>query len=126
MVEFRGTGYWLSEHGLLMSSDKGATWSVAGPTPKGECLGHVGHHALSMVVGSPDGLYESKTAARPGPLPFRWPLRSRYKRGQVGQLRLGPDQQHFLRIADDQGGVPVHRQVTPSLIEGLLSGNWRA
>ncbi len=65
MVEFKGTGYWLGETGLLVSKDKGATWSVAGPVPKGACLGPMfGTDETRMVVGCPDGLYESKDSGK--------------------------------------------------------------
>jgi hypothetical protein len=60
MVDFRGVGYWLCEHGLLVSRNKGATWKLIGATPKGACLGPLlGGDARHMVVGSPDGLFES-------------------------------------------------------------------
>jgi hypothetical protein len=60
MLEFNGAGYWLGEHGLLVSHDKGATWSVAAPLPKGASLGPMfGKDANDMVVGAPDGLHQS-------------------------------------------------------------------
>jgi hypothetical protein len=65
MVEFKGTGYWLGERGLQVSKDKGATWSVDGALPKGACLGPMlGADETRMVVGCPDGLYESKDAGK--------------------------------------------------------------
>jgi photosystem II stability/assembly factor-like uncharacterized protein len=65
MVEFKGTGYWLGEKGLLVSKDKGATWTVAGALPKGACLGPmIGLDETQMVVGCPDGLYQTKDAGK--------------------------------------------------------------
>ena len=65
MVLFKGVGYWLGENGLLVSKDKGATWSVAAALPKGAALGPMfGADESHMVVGCPDGLYESKDAAK--------------------------------------------------------------
>ncbi len=65
MVEFKGVGYWLGEHGLLVSKDKGAHWNIVGPTPAGASLGPMfGADALHMVVGSPDGLFESKNGGK--------------------------------------------------------------
>ena len=65
MVEFRGVGYWLGEHGLLVSKDKGATWKLVGPTPKGAALGPLfGRDARHMVIGCADGLYESKDSGK--------------------------------------------------------------
>lgn len=65
MVEFKGVGYWLGEHGLLVSKDKGATWTLAGPVPKGATLGPMfGTDERAMVVGSPDGLYQSKDGGK--------------------------------------------------------------
>jgi photosystem II stability/assembly factor-like uncharacterized protein len=65
MVEFNGVGYWLGEHGLLESKDKGVTWTLFGPTPPGASLGPMfGADASRMVVGSPDGLFESKNGGR--------------------------------------------------------------
>lgn len=65
MVEFKGTGYWLGEKGLLVSKDKGATWSVASALPKGASIGPMfGKDETQMVVGCPDGLYESKDGGK--------------------------------------------------------------
>lgn len=65
MIEFKNVGYWLGEGGLLESKDKGATWTVAAPLPKGACLGPMfGADENDMVVGCPDGLYESKDAGK--------------------------------------------------------------
>jgi len=65
MVEFKGTGYWLGEKGMLVSRDKGATWSVAGPVPRGACLGPMfGADELRMMVVSPDGFFESKDGGK--------------------------------------------------------------
>ncbi|HET6250138.1 MAG TPA: hypothetical protein VFE47_20775 [Tepidisphaeraceae bacterium] len=65
MVVFKGTGYWLGEHGLLESKDQGATWTNAGALPKGACLGPMfGKDAGHMVVGAADGLYETKDGGK--------------------------------------------------------------
>ncbi|CAN5490455.1 hypothetical protein BH11ARM1_BH11ARM1_02750 [soil metagenome] len=65
MVEFKGVGYWLGEHGLLESKDKGASWSLVGATPDGASLGPMfGADARHMVVGSPNGLFESKDGGK--------------------------------------------------------------
>ncbi|HWE95843.1 MAG TPA: sialidase family protein [Tepidisphaeraceae bacterium] len=65
MVDFKDTGYWLGEHGLLVSKDKGATWTVAGPVPKGATLGPMfGADEREMVVGSPEGLFQSKDGGK--------------------------------------------------------------
>jgi hypothetical protein len=65
MVQFRGVGYWLGENGLLASRDHGATWVLTGPLPKGATLGPIfGRDSRHMVVGSPDGLFESKDGGK--------------------------------------------------------------
>lgn len=65
MVDLKGKGYWLGERGLLVSEDKGATWTMAAPVPKGACLGPMfGADERHMVVGTPDGLYESKDGGK--------------------------------------------------------------
>jgi photosystem II stability/assembly factor-like uncharacterized protein len=65
MVGFKGVGYWLGEKGLLVSKDKGATWSNLGPVPNGACVGPMfGADPLHMVVGSPDGLYQSNDGGK--------------------------------------------------------------
>jgi photosystem II stability/assembly factor-like uncharacterized protein len=65
MVEFKGVGYWLGEKGLLVSKDKGATWNIAAPLPKGASIGPMfGADEMHMVVGCPDGLYESKDGGK--------------------------------------------------------------
>src|SRR5258706_1884273 len=85
MVEFKGTGYWLGEKGLLVSKDKGGTWSVGGALPKGACLGPMlGADETRMVVGCPDGLYESKDAGKSWALAA--PLAPEIKVRKYGQL----------------------------------------
>jgi photosystem II stability/assembly factor-like uncharacterized protein len=65
MVQFKAVGYWLGEKGMLVSKDKGATWSVAGAVPKGACLGPMfGADESRILVGCPDGLYESKDGGK--------------------------------------------------------------
>lgn len=65
MVEMKGVGYWLGDRGLLVSQDKGATWTRVAPLPKGACLGPLfGQDANDLVVGSPEGLYESKDGGK--------------------------------------------------------------
>jgi len=65
MVGFKGVGYWLGEHGLLVSRDRGATWSLTAATPKGAALGPMfGADARHMVVGAPDGLYETNNGGK--------------------------------------------------------------
>jgi photosystem II stability/assembly factor-like uncharacterized protein len=84
MVEFKGTGYWLGEKGLLLSKDKGATWAVTAPLPKGACLGPMfGANENHMVAGSPDGLFESKDAGKTWSLAV--PLAPKIKIQKAGQ-----------------------------------------
>ena len=65
MVDFKGVGYWLGANGLLVSKDKGATWTIVGPLPKGASVGPMfGANARHLVVGSPDGLFESKDGGK--------------------------------------------------------------
>lgn len=60
MVVFEGICYWLGEHGLLISRDGGLHWSLRAGTPVGATLGPMfGNGAQQMVVGSPNGLFES-------------------------------------------------------------------
>jgi hypothetical protein len=60
MVDFKGIGYWLGQHGLLESLDRGLTWKIVGPVPAGASVGPIiGKDARDMVIGSPDGLYKS-------------------------------------------------------------------
>ena len=84
MVLFNGTGYWLGERGLLVSKDKGATWTVAGPVPKGACLGPMfGADESRMMVASPDGFFESKDAGKTWALAA--PLAPKIKVQRYGQ-----------------------------------------
>lgn len=65
MALFKGVGYWLGERGLLASKDKGVSWSVIGPLPKGTTLGPLfGRDEGNMVIGSPEGLFESKDGGK--------------------------------------------------------------
>jgi len=65
MVDFKGVGYWLGEHGLLKSIDKGAHWTRIAPLPKGATLGPMfGRDERHMVVASPDGLFETSNGGK--------------------------------------------------------------
>lgn len=60
MMLLKGKGYWLSKDGLIVSKDKGLNWTLIGPVPKGASLGPLfGKDEKHMVVGSPEGLFES-------------------------------------------------------------------
>ena len=65
MVSFEGACYWLGENGLLVSRDGGLQWELRAKTPSGAALGPMfGANAKQMVVGSPDGLFESSDGGR--------------------------------------------------------------
>jgi photosystem II stability/assembly factor-like uncharacterized protein len=65
MTVFKGVGYWLCENGLLVSKDKGTTWNLIGPTPKGATLGPLfGTNDRHVVIGAQDGLFESKDGGK--------------------------------------------------------------
>jgi len=65
MVEFKRVGYWVGEHGLLVSRNKGASWKTVGPLPAGATVGPMfGKNEREIVVGAPSGLYESKDAGK--------------------------------------------------------------
>lgn len=58
---FKGTGYWLSTEGLLVSADKGATWKVQGKPAEGASVGPMldPKNPQRMVVGGPKGIYQT-------------------------------------------------------------------
>jgi len=92
MVEMKGTGYWLGEKGLLTSKDKGATWTLGAPLPKGATLGPIfGADETRMVVGAADGLYESKDAGKTWQLaaPLAPEIKIQ-KQGQIGTYGWDP------------------------------------
>ena len=90
MVEFKGIGYWLSSKGLLVSKDKGASWSARRPHAAGSCLGPMfGPDALHMVVARPMGCMKAVTAARPGCWLLRPLRRSKYNRAPNGPTMDG-------------------------------------
>lgn len=65
MAEFSHNGYWLGDHGLLVSRDRGATWKVIAPLPEGATVGPIfGKDERHLVVGAPSGLYESTNAGK--------------------------------------------------------------
>ncbi|MDR3691284.1 MAG: hypothetical protein P4L46_18030 [Fimbriimonas sp.] len=60
MEVFRGVCYWLGEHGLLVSRDRGRHWNLLANSPSGATLGPMfGRDAAHMVVGTPNGLFET-------------------------------------------------------------------
>ena len=65
MVVFKGVCYWLGDQGLLISRDRGLHWTVTANTPAGATLGPMfGRDARHMVIGAPDGLYETSDGGR--------------------------------------------------------------
>jgi hypothetical protein len=62
MTVLGGTGYWVSKEGVLVSKDKGETWSVLGKPVEaywGPCFGNDEKH---IVVVGPKGFMETKDA----------------------------------------------------------------
>lgn len=65
MVEFKRTGYWLGEHGLLVSKSKGQSWNIVAPLPAGASVGPMfGRDERHIVVGAPTGLYQSSDGGK--------------------------------------------------------------
>lgn len=103
MVVFKNVGYWLGESGLLISKDKGATWTSGGPLPKGTCLGPMfGADESHMVVGGPEGLYESTDAGKTWT--YAVPLAPQIKILKYGQFgNYGWDPIHNVFYASKMG-----------------------
>jgi len=59
MAVHKGVGYWLAEKGLLVSKDKGATWSPEGGEVKAWFGPFFGKDAKHLVVAGKEGLLES-------------------------------------------------------------------
>jgi len=68
-----GVGHWCTENGVAVSRDRGQTWSVSGAAIKATHGPYFGRDAKHLVIGSPDGLFESTNGgeswARVAPLP---------------------------------------------------------
>ena len=59
MGVFQDTGYWLSEKGLLVSRDRGASWTVQGAPVTAAWGPYFGKDARQLVVVGKDGIRES-------------------------------------------------------------------
>jgi len=72
-----GTGHWLSAKGMLVSKDKGATWTVSGTPVKAFAGPFFGKDANHWIVAAKDGLQESTDAGATWttvcPLPTGYP-----------------------------------------------------
>jgi photosystem II stability/assembly factor-like uncharacterized protein len=62
MYVMRGLGYWSTEQGVAISADTGKTWALMGPDIKATHGPYFGVEQQHLIVGSPDGLFESKDA----------------------------------------------------------------
>jgi hypothetical protein len=103
-----GVGYWCTAQGLAVSRDKCQTWNVAGPL-KGATHGpYFGKEAKHLVVGSKDGLLESKdggaTWEKAAPLPAGFEIRDS---GQ-SYANFAWDPQHDVFYASTMG-KPTYR-----------------
>ncbi|HEX5102506.1 MAG TPA: hypothetical protein VFV87_01765 [Pirellulaceae bacterium] len=60
MYVANNVGYWCTEKGLAITRDKGVTWSVPGAAILATHGPYFGRDEQHLVIGSPDGLFESK------------------------------------------------------------------
>jgi len=56
---YKGAGYWVSDNGLLVSRDKGATWTLLGSPVKCTLGPYFGKDAKHIVVAGKQGLMET-------------------------------------------------------------------
>ena len=79
MVVFKGVCYWVGEKGLLVSKDKGATWSVQGKPVAAAWGPYFGKDEKQIVVAGKGGLQETLDGGEtwslvaPLPEPFKNP-----------------------------------------------------
>jgi hypothetical protein len=60
MKVYKGVGYWISPHGLLVSHDKGETWSVQGQPLKDAVAGpFFGENEKQIVVVTRESFFET-------------------------------------------------------------------
>ncbi|HLX64198.1 MAG TPA: hypothetical protein VKX17_23195 [Planctomycetota bacterium] len=62
MRVFKGAGYWTTDKGVLVSKDKGATWSVLGSAVNAYYGPYFGEDEKHLVVVGKDGIQETKDA----------------------------------------------------------------
>jgi hypothetical protein len=59
MIHYKGAGYWLTEKGLIVSKDKGATWAAQGGAVSAWFGPYFGKDEKHLVVFGKDGFSES-------------------------------------------------------------------
>jgi len=60
MVVFKGVGYWIGQKGLVVSKDKGATWTLQGqPVPQAAWGPYFGKDEKHIVVAGKSGVHET-------------------------------------------------------------------
>jgi len=64
MRVYKGAGYWTSDSGLLVSKDKGATWSVLGTPIKAFQGPYFGKDDSHIVVVTKEGFQETRDGAK--------------------------------------------------------------
>jgi photosystem II stability/assembly factor-like uncharacterized protein len=60
----KGVCYLMTEEGLMVSKDKGATWRVQGATVKASIGPFFGKDENHLVAAGPEGFYETKDGAK--------------------------------------------------------------
>ena len=112
MVVFKRVCYWLGEHGLLVSRDRGLHWTLLANTPVGATLGPMfGRDARNMVVGTPAGLYETTDGGRSWRLaaPLA-PEIKELKGGKYGTYGWDPNRDIFYAAQMRMPGYRFRRQ----------------
>ncbi|MDB5391561.1 MAG: BNR/Asp-box repeat protein [Planctomycetaceae bacterium] len=64
MRVFHGTGYWVGDKGVLVSHDKGLTWSLLGSEVKCTLGPYFGKDEKQILVGTKKGLMETSDAGQ--------------------------------------------------------------
>jgi len=91
MRVFKGTGYWTSKDGLLVSKDKGAKWAVQGAALECSFGPYFGKDEDHMLVGGEFGLMETADGGKHWELAALYPEKMKYEpRGWFGTFAWDP------------------------------------
>ena len=82
MRTLKGVGYWATTQGVLVSKDKGATWSVLGSAVNASFGPYFGKSANHFVVVGKDGFQETTDAGKTWKVVA--PLPPEFGAGRVG------------------------------------------
>jgi hypothetical protein len=110
-----GVGYWTSKQGLLVSKDKGATWSVQGAGVEMSTGPYFGKDEKNLVVAGVNGVLKTTDAGETWKLAAPYPDKMNYEvRGWFGNFAWDPVNDILYASVMGQPAYRWEPELTPS------------